>query len=85
MAITPPTFDELAEYIATMIEIEPSAITPESLLVEDLGMDSLQMFELLVIADGYGLEAPEEDWLDITTFGDLHRAVSRAVETLVAS
>ena len=47
-----------------------SGITPETSFKEDLGADSLDLFELVMaLEDEYSVEIPSEELQDLTTVG----------------
>ncbi len=41
-------FDKIKEILADQLDIEENAITPDSLLVEDLGADSLDAIDIVM-------------------------------------
>ena len=65
---------EVRNLIAEIIEMDPSEITPDAGLVEDLGMDSMMALEILAALEKkYKIKIPEEELPKITT-------LSRAIE-----
>ena len=47
-------------------------ITPKALLVEDLGVSSLDRFELLMgLEEEFGIELPEQDQEQMKSVGDI--------------
>ena len=62
----------LKERIADLLNIDPSEITADTDLKEDLGADSLDLFELAVsLQDEYDVEIPIEKLVDMHTVGDV--------------
>lgn len=68
-------FDKIKEILADQLDIDEDAITPDSLLVEDLGADSLDAIDIVMsVEDEFGIEVPDEiiekmeSVKDITTF-----------------
>ncbi len=65
-------FDKIKEILADQLDIEENAITPDSLLVEDLGADSLDAIDIVMsVEDEFGIEVPDEiieSVSDIITF-----------------
>lgn len=68
-------FDKIKEILADQLDIDEDTITPESLLVEDLGADSLDAIDIVMsVEDEFGIEVPDEiiekmeSVKDITTF-----------------
>ena len=63
-------YNKLASYAAKQLEIDPSEITPESTF-ESLGIDSLDIVEMIMdLETELGIELEMEDQ-KITTFGEL--------------
>lgn len=58
-------------------EFNPSSMTPDAHLVEDLGMDSLDFVDLVVvIQNAFGVKLRDEPKVrKIETLGDLHKLV----------
>ena len=49
-----------------------STITPETSFKDDLGADSLDLFELVMaLEDEYNVEIPAEELTDLNTVGDV--------------
>ena len=65
-------FDKIKQILADQLDIEENAITPDSLLVEDLGADSLDAIDIVMsVEDEFGIEVPDEiieSVSDIITF-----------------
>lgn len=52
--------------------LSPEQITPKALLVEDLGVSSLDRFELLMgLEEEFGMELPEQDQDQMKSVGDI--------------
>jgi acyl carrier protein len=58
-------------------ELDPGAMTPEAHLVEDLGFDSLDFVDVVVVLQqAFGVTLREEPRVrEVRTLGDLHRLV----------
>lgn len=69
-------FDKLIEIFENVIpEVDSSEITPESTLMEDLGLNSLTMMLLAVsIEDEYGVTF--DDMQELETVGDVVEYIS---------
>ena len=53
---------------------DPAVITPDARLMEDIGIDSLGFYEILIEADtSFGIRIKEEDLLSFRTVGDIQR------------
>ena len=65
-------FDRIKELIIDRFDIEADKITPETNIIEDLGVDSLDVAELLlVIEDEFGVAVPEEKIVALKTVQDI--------------
>lgn len=65
------TFDKIKEIICNQLEIDPEKITLESNLTDDLGIDSLDLIDLVMsIEDEYEIEVPDTELENIKTVGD---------------
>jgi acyl carrier protein len=58
-------------------ELDPGAMTPEAHLVENLGFDSLDFVDVVVVLQqAFGVTLREEPRVrEVRTLGDLHRLV----------
>lgn len=66
------TFEELKEIIVEELGVEESEVTPEASFIEDLGADSLDLFELVMsIEDAHGVAIPNEELAGIKTVQDV--------------
>ena len=60
--------EKMQEIIAEQLNVETSVIKAESSFKEDLGADSLDLFELVMaLEDEYSVEIPSEDLEKLTT------------------
>jgi acyl carrier protein len=63
---------KIQEVIVEQFEKEPSTITSESLLIEDLELDSLDMFDLIcALEKEYDFHFERDMGSAITTVGDI--------------
>lgn len=61
-------FEKVQKLLAESLNIDPSKITPESNVVQDLGADSLDMVELLMsLEDNFGITVPDEAANELVT------------------
>ena len=59
------------EFISLRLEVDVSAITPATNIMEDLGADSLDVVELVMAAEEYfGIKVEDEDIVNVKTVGD---------------
>ena len=64
--------EKMKELIADQLGIEADEITENSKFKEDLGADSLDLFELVMaLEDEYSVEIPAEDLQSMATVGDV--------------
>ena len=64
--------EEMREMIAEQLNCEESSITESTSFKDDLGADSLDLFELVMaLEDEYNLEIPAEELNDLNTVGDV--------------
>ena len=64
--------EKMKELIADQLGIDAEAITAESKFKDDLGADSLDLFELVMaLEDEYSVEIPAEDLQTMATVGDV--------------
>lgn len=54
-------FEKIKAILAEQLDVEEDVITPESLIVEDLGADSLDAIDIVMsVEDEFGIEVPDE-------------------------
>ncbi|MBQ9031744.1 MAG: acyl carrier protein [Parasporobacterium sp.] len=46
-------FEKLKEIIADVLNVDPASITPKTRFVEDLGADSLDVFQIIMGIENY--------------------------------
>ena len=64
--------ERLIEILHRISGTDPAAITPDARLMEDVGIDSLGFYEILIEADSsFGIRIKEEDLLKFRTVGDV--------------
>ena len=62
----------LIEILHRISGADPAVITPEARLMEDIGIDSLGFYEILIEADTcFGVRIQEEQLLKFKTVGDI--------------
>ena len=65
-------FEKLKKVIADVLNVDPDEITMETTFVDDLGADSLDLFELVMaLEEEFGVEIPAEDLESIATVSDV--------------
>ncbi len=64
--------EKMREIIADQLNCDADSITPETSFKDDLGADSLDLFELVMaLEDEYSVEIPAEELTDLTTVGSV--------------
>lgn len=64
--------EKMKEIIAEQLNVEENVITEASSFKEDLGADSLDLFELVMaLEDEYSVEIPAEDLQTLLTVGQV--------------
>lgn len=64
--------EKMKEIIADQLSVDAETITEASSFKEDLGADSLDLFELVMaLEDEYSVEIPAEDLENLLTVGDV--------------
>ncbi|CBL18342.1 MULTISPECIES: acyl carrier protein [Ruminococcus] len=66
------TFDKLKAIIVEQFDVDEALVTPEADMQEDLGIDSLDVVDLIVIiSEEFDIEIPDEAVDNIKTVGDI--------------
>ena len=64
--------EKMSEMIAEQLNCDGAEITAETSFKDDLGADSLDLFELVMaLEDEYSVEIPAEDLENLATVGDV--------------
>ena len=67
-----PLFEEFSEVLFSALGLEPQVVTAASRLNEDLGFDSITMFEVADILEEFDATISDSEIGSIRTLGDLH-------------
>ncbi|WP_121054441.1 acyl carrier protein [Helicobacter pylori] len=71
-------FETIQAVIAEQLEIDASQVTPEAKLVKDLGVDSLDIVELIMaLEERFGIEVSDEQAEKIVNVGDVMRYIEK--------
>lgn len=74
-------FDKLKEIIAEVLNVDPNELTEETTFMEDLGADSLDLFQIVMgIEEVFQIEVVPEEAEKITTVGEALQLIQDAVE-----
>ena len=72
-------FEKLQEIIADVLNVEMDDITMETTFVDDLGADSLDIFQIIMgIEETFDIEIDNEDAEKIMTVGDAVEQIKNA-------
>ena len=64
-------FEKLQQIIAEVLNVDADEITMETTFVDDLGADSLDVFQIIMgIEEEFDIEIPNEDAEKIVSVGD---------------
>lgn len=64
-------FDKLRQVIADVLNVDPNEITAETTFTEDLGADSLDVFQIIMgIEEAFEIEIPADKVEQIATVGE---------------
>ena len=73
-------FEKLREIIADVMSIEPDEITEDVSFENDLGADSLDLFQIVMgIEDAFDIEIDTDEAEKIVTVGDAVEQIKNAV------
>jgi acyl carrier protein len=79
--MTENTYDAVSQALAEQLRLDSSAITPESLIADDLGADSLDAVELiLALEERYDVIIEPEDAEGLKTVRDVVELIDRLKE-----
>ena len=74
------TFEKVKEIIVDTINCDESEITMETTFIDDLGADSLDVFQIIMgIEEEFDIEISNEDAEKIVTVGDAVEQIKNAV------
>lgn len=64
--------EKLKELLARELSIDPADVTPDAQLVSDLGINSIELADMLLICeDEFGVSISDDDAHKFLTVGDL--------------
>ena len=73
-------FEKLQEIIAEVLNVDPEESTMDTTFVDDLGADSLDVFQIIMgIDEEFDIEISNEDAEKIVTVGDAVEQIKNAV------
>lgn len=73
-------FEKLQQIIAEVLNVEPDEITMDTTFVDDLGADSLDVFQIIMgIEEEFDIEIPSEAAESIVTVADAVEQIKNAL------
>ena len=73
-------FEKLQQIIAEVLNVEPDEITMDTTFVDDLGADSLDIFQIIMgIEEEFDIEIPNEAAESIVTVADAVEQIKNAL------
>ena len=73
-------FEKLQNIIAEVLSIDAEEITMESTFIDDLGADSLDVFQIIMgIEEEFDIEIPNEEAEKISTVADAVEQIKNAM------
>ena len=78
--------EKLKEIIADVLNVEVNDITEDTTFVDDLGADSLDIFQIIMgIEETFDIEIDNDDAEQISTVGDAVEQIKNATNLLFSS
>ena len=73
--------DKARAFIATKLNVSENEVTPEKHLINDLGADSLDVVELLMILEReFNIKISEDDTANVKTVSDLYAMIDNYIK-----
>ena len=64
-------FDKIKDALVNQLELDPNKISGDTLIIEDLGADSLDIMELMMaMEEEFNITIPDEGIQDVKTVND---------------
>ena len=75
-------FEKLKKIIAEVLNVDEEEITMETTFVDDLGADSLDVFQIIMgLEEEFDIEIPNEEAEKIVTVGDAVEQIKNALHS----
>ena len=79
--LSPREFEKLQEIIAEVLNVDPEEITPDTTFVDDLGADSLDIFQIIMgIEEEFDIEIDNDAAEKIVTVRDAVNQIKNVVD-----
>ena len=64
--------EKVVDMLASQLNLEKAKLVPDARLIEDLGADSLDMVEMLMLVEEeFGISIPDDDAMNLKTVEDI--------------
>jgi len=74
-------YDRIVAELSRVLEVEPDVITPDTDIIKDLGADSLDVVELIMLLeDEYGIVVLDDDAAELHTVGEISAMIEKLVK-----
>ena len=75
-------FEKVKTIIAEVLNVDPEEITLQSTFTDDLGADSLDVYQIIMgLEDAFAIKIPEESAEKITTVGEAVEMIKAALSS----
>lgn len=75
-------FEKLKKIIVEVLNVEEADVTPDATFVDDLGADSLDVFQIIMgLEEEFDIEIPNEEAEKIVTVGDAVEQIKKAINS----
>ena len=75
-------FEKIKKVIAEVLNVDVNEITPDTKFVDDLGADSLDVFQIIMgIEEEFDVEIAQEDAESIVTVSDALDKIKQAINS----
>lgn len=73
-------FEKLKEAIAEVLSVDPNEVTEETTFTEDLGADSLDVYQIIMkIEEAFEIEIPADKAEQISTVGEAVELIKNSI------
>ena len=73
--------EKLQKIIAEVLNVDAQEVTMDTTFVEDLGADSLDIFQIIMgIEEEFGIQVPTDEAQSIVTVGDAYEKIKKELE-----
>lgn len=73
-------FEKVKKIIVEVLNVEADDIKPETTFIDDLGADSLDVFQIIMgVEEEFDIEIPNEEAEKIVTVGDAVEQIKNAI------